>query len=114
MDRLTACAQRMISGTCNHDPDVGWALLEAFLIHDRNMLDFLCSRGRDDTIKATDYIPGFSCDHDPDDVIRQRINRALTHLDRERGGQDPEWQIGPMVVTVTHAWNEFVTECEKG
>jgi hypothetical protein len=114
LDRLVAYADRLARRREGDDQEITFALIEAYLVHYRNLLDFLTSRGRPDTIKANEYVEGFTCDLDENGELRQTINRALTHLSRDRGSyQQPRWKYRQMLADLTAAWNSFIVEYEK-
>ena len=82
------------------------AFLEGFLIHFRNLLDFLDSRGGDDDIKAIDFVPDFKSTNSPE-KYRERINKRLAHLSRSRADHKKGWDVPTMLNEMRDSFDEF-------
>lgn len=111
LDRLIAYDDHLRDGVA--DDEVRLALIEAYLVHYRNLLDFLSSRGKPDTVKANEYVPGFSTTLVPEQY-RDDINRALSHLSRDRGNFPVRtWYTTQMLNEIGSAWNVFLEEFQS-
>lgn len=104
-DRLLALAD----AEGEKDVEAMNAFLEGFLIHFRNLLNFLDSRGGDDDIKATDFVPEFKSTIAPEHY-RSRINKRLAHLSRSRPEYPRGWEFPNMLSEIRDAWNEFMEQ----
>ena len=86
------------------------AFTEAFLVHYRNLLDFLSPRKSKhaDDITAADFVPGFVSTKAPIGY-RDAIDKRLSHLSRARGNVvDKPWQLTQMLDEMDRAWYELV------
>lgn len=87
--------------------------IESFLIHCRNIRDFLLGTSIKDDIAATDFFPSPS---EPFNVpkavaLKDDINKLLAHPSYERPAlikQLPAWEIGAMYDELSHMWEVFV------
>ncbi len=102
-DRLEA----LVNTKDERDQEAINAFTEGFLIHYRNLLDFLDSRGGDDDIKASDFAPEFNSTLSPE-KYRDRINKRLAHLSRSRSQYSKHWEFTTMLVEIRDAWDEFI------
>ena len=104
-------------GTSSADED-GSALLEAFLLHVRNLRDFLY----DDQPTQDDVVAAHFFDR-PDEwrrnrpplgeyvkSIRKRLNKALAHISYARLDyrKDKKWSIGRIKRELDAAWEAFI------
>ncbi|MBN1361919.1 MAG: hypothetical protein JW993_15085 [Sedimentisphaerales bacterium] len=95
---------RALSPRTTHEPHVGNAILESFLVHARNLIDFLyLPKGGADDILAGDFFEK----HDdwrrlrPKEsaalkVAKKKMNKLLAHLTYSRlktGETDSKWDI---------------------
>jgi len=99
--------QALVNTKDDRDQEAINAFTEAFLIHYRNLLDFLDSRGGDDDIKASDFAPEFKSTLSPE-KYRDRINKRLAHLSRSRSKYSKEWEFTTMLVEIRDAWGEYI------
>lgn len=102
---------------------IHYASLESFLIHTRNIVDFLCNKQdkqlRDDDIIAKYYIAQWQSNMDVFPYIKKhydRLNKSVAHLSYERitweiehkkGKEGKEWQINTIYNEVELAWSKF-------
>ena len=91
--------------------------LESFLVHTRNLRDFLFSPPRGDDVSATHFFEPPDAEWDESvkdwcpylDANKSRLNKSLAHLSYERIGYEPYkgWDCGVIHTEMTAAWNEF-------
>ena len=88
-------------------------LLASFLIHTRNLRDFLFTPPRLDDVSAKDFLAEWDesvetwCPYL--DENRDRLNKSLAHLSYKRIEYEPNksWDCGTIYKELTAAWNEF-------
>lgn len=92
----------------------GWELepewnagIEVFLLHYRNLLDFLSppKTADDDYILATDYVKDFAASKPPV-KYRLPLNKHLSHLSYRRLVQHG-WHLDTMTDELWESWQEF-------
>ncbi len=86
------------------------AFTEAFLVHYRNLIDFLSPRKtkHPSDITAADFAPGFVSTKAPT-RYRDRIDKSLSHLSTSRGDvEDKSWNLTEMLMEMEEAWNELI------
>jgi hypothetical protein len=95
--------------------------LESFLLHYRNLDEFLHNMGHNDSVNARDYADTWifqrktkgnpNANHHPrlasDDEIK-RIHKRLAHISAERSTLDRQWNIPQMQEQVCSVFEEFV------
>ena len=81
--------------------------IEGFLLHYRNLLDFLSppKTADRDYILATDYVADFEATDAPI-KYRRLLNKQLSHLSYERIDQQG-WELGTMTDELWESWQEF-------
>jgi hypothetical protein len=91
-----------------------FVLIESFLIHLRNLIDFFYTTGRDDDVVAADFCPGWN--ERISDKLREakaRANKELTHLTlKRRHVSDPSkvWDMDGLFQEVHVAAKAFVAK----
>ena len=86
------------------------AFTEAFLVHYRNLIDFLSPRKttHPNDITAAGFSPGFVSTKAPTQY-RDRIDKSLSHVSRARGDvEDKSWNLPQMLIEMEAAWNELI------
>jgi hypothetical protein len=97
------------------DQIVSNAFIEAFLVHYRNLIDFLSPRKtkHPDDITAADFVPGFVSTKAPRQY-RDRIDKSLSHLSQARASvEDKGWDLTQMLVEMEQAWSELVEQARS-
>lgn len=97
------------------DQIVSNAFIEAFLVHYRNLIDFLSPRKtkHPNDITAADFVPGFVSTKAPTQY-RDRIDKSLSHLSRARGDvEDKGWDLTEMLFEMEEAWTELVEHSQS-
>lgn len=104
-DRLRFCAAVVSVADPGRFHDV---FLEGFLLHYRNVLDFLSPRpsARGSDILASDFVEGFVSKSAPVEY-RGAIDKHLAHLSRERLTNKQEWPVSKMLDQIERSWTEF-------
>lgn len=91
------------------DDVANYAYLEAFLIHYRNLLEFLApskaAREDADTITALDFL---EIDLEAPVGYRTRIHKKLAHMSRTRRDPDNDWDPSEMLARLEVAWRRFI------
>jgi hypothetical protein len=84
--------------------------LEAFLLHYRNLKEFLCNKGGgDDDLKAAFYAPQWSATWDSDAGENKRLNKLLAHISFKRTEYGPgSWNLDEMENRVCRVVEEFL------
>ncbi len=108
------------------DNCIGSALLEVFLLHVRNIRDFLYEkdRPRDDDVLATQFFVGTATDWPkmrPDmrgcylDSNRGRLDKSLAHITypRLKYREDKTWKVGQIKCDLDAPWNAFLNALPK-
>ncbi len=88
------------------------AFLESFLLHYRNILDFLSPRprARSADVQATAFLPAGSSLSAPT-KYRDPIDKRLSHITAYRTSVDPSnraWNPAAMLVELEVSWNDFI------
>jgi hypothetical protein len=91
--------------------------VESFLVHYRNLKQFLNNQKGSDDVKASHYVPSwpdnnFAVDLDED----KRINKLLQHIDCDRKSWTPgDWErfLDPMEERICAAMEKFITSVDK-
>lgn len=91
------------------------ALIESFVIHLRNLIDFFFTpRSHDDDVIAADLCPGWSESISPKlDEAKKRANKELNHLTLGRkSGFDPSkpWDVGGLFDEVHSVAQRFAAQ----
>ena len=121
---LVATSRLWIERARQPDSALDFAVLESFLVHARNLHEFL--RPRKDKEKdrrpgdyfASDFVDGFETEV-YDEATIQNINRWLQHLTTWRYEDDehPEWSLPKLLTPVVEGMGAFVgvleTESDK-
>jgi hypothetical protein len=94
------------------DPVERNVYLESFLLHFRNILDFLEPPDslRKDDVKATDFLTTYVAPNAPTQY-RKDINKRLSHMSYSRLLVEPEnrsWPITEMLSEIEDTWKSFV------
>jgi hypothetical protein len=92
------------------------AYLESFLIHYRNVMDFLSPRGsvKPDDITAGPFINKGLAHRIPDTPIDHRtaIDKFLAHLSKTRGSYDMKWPVQEMLDGMVSALSRFLDQLD--
>jgi hypothetical protein len=105
--------------------DIGKAVcnftIESFLLHYRNLNEFLHNMGTRDSVNAKDYAPAWQYKRNPrpgsnakqhpklaDETEMRRIHQRLAHISGSRSELDTHWMIPQMFERVCDAFEEFV------
>ena len=101
------------------DSDLALCVLESFLVHLRNLLDFFYSEPkRASDCSAGDYLPDVAAwrqeieEHllSPTNEILRRIHKDLAHLTYDRIGKEPEdrqWEVTRIALAVVRVMTAF-------
>lgn len=87
-------------------------VLESFLIHVRNIYDFLC----EDKTKQNDDLDFIDCDQLPMTITlpkknsKAEINKFLAHITRKRLEQTPNWEVDKIFDVVSTQLREFLNQ----
>ena len=121
---LVATSRLWIEGAEQPDSPVDFAVLESFLVHARNLHEFLRSRKEKEKDRrpgdyfASDFVDGFEFEV-YDKATVEKINRWLQHLTTWRYEDDkhPEWSLPKLLAPVVEAMGAFLgvleTESDK-
>lgn len=101
-----------------------FAMLESFLIHARNLHEFLRPRRARDirdrenprsfkhgSVWACDFVTGFGLDTFERELVAS-MNRRLQHITTWRQGEHIGWYRGPMLRSLCESMAEFVAALE--
>lgn len=101
-----------------------FAMLESFLVHARNLHEFLRTRRPRDiterenprsfkhgSVWACDFVPGFGRETFEAEVVAS-MNRRLQHITTWRQGEHLGWYRGPMLRTLYESMGLFISELE--
>lgn len=108
---------------------LGNALLESFMIHTRNLLDFLYESSSNlDDIISSDFMPGgranyeqanksnFSVNCEDYVSLKTRINKQISHLTYTRTTIEPsekEWTFRKIVFRLCTDLNQWISKVDK-
>lgn len=101
-----------------------FAMLESFLVHARNLHDFLRPRRARDikdrvnprsfkhgSVWACDFVTGFGRDTFETELVAS-MNRRLQHITTWRQGEHIGWYRGPMLQSLFESMALFISELE--
>ena len=86
------------------------AFLESFLLHARNLTDFLQAKKFDSDIKCSDYGVGEQQIILPSGNTQFEINKHLSHLTWERTDLKLRWEISETYKPIIEALKDFFTD----
>ena len=91
-----------------------FAILESFMIHYRNLLEFLRQPNNGtikDDVKASDFAPGYEPLELPN-KYRSDLNKRLAHITYTRLGSGKMWENSNMVAELEVSWNSFLEQID--
>jgi len=93
------------------------ALLEAWLVHLRNLINFFCSKGSQDDVIAAHFFDNPNAWSKPEsdtlDKALYRANKELSHITAKRrykGEEDTDWKIGPLFDQIRNIAMKFAKD----
>jgi hypothetical protein len=102
-----------------------FAMLESFLVHARNLHEFLRPRRPRDikerenprsfkhgSVWACDFVKGFGRDMFQTELV-ESMNRRLQHITTWRQAEHVGWQRGPMLRSLYESMDLFISELES-
>jgi hypothetical protein len=98
------------------DPVERNVYLESFLLHFRNILNFLepPDSVREDDVKAADFLSTYVATNAPSQY-RKDINKRLSHVTYSRLLVEPEnrsWPSSEMLGEIEETWNDFMRRAD--
>ncbi len=91
-------------------------VLEALLIHARNLRDFFAPSGRSNDILARDFVsrmPRIAMPYLRSNTSRNRLNRLIAHLSYSRPRLGKNWDIHRLVHEVEAAMSAFLKRLKE-
>lgn len=89
------------------------AILESFLLHFRNLKQFMDNQKYAKDLKARDYSPAWLPDPSLADALEDtRVNRKLAHLSYDRVGGARGWNLESMEKRICSAFQKFLGSAE--
>jgi hypothetical protein len=89
------------------------AIIESFLLHFRNLKQFLDNKQYPNDVKARDYAPAWLSDPALADAAEDtRVNRKLAHLSYDRVGGNRGWNLEPMEKRICTVFQKFLGTIE--
>lgn len=91
-------------------------VLEALLVHARNLRDFFQVHGRSDDILARDFVvqmPSTSMPYLRSRSCRRRLNRLLAHLSYSRSRLSRDWNICALRDEISGAMRAFLSRVAR-